>query len=192
LKNPPQQIDCINIQGVSGLIGITSCPGMQDDFHFIRGSERLIDDLNVIRNWGAHIVVTLLETSEIHALGVSELGKNVLALDMVWLHLPVRNMGLPDELVGEKWRSAVLCLCNLVRHGQRVAVHCKEGIGRAGLLAASMVMGLGVPAAEAIRMVRQARSGSLPLYAHEKYCHDLDFNKVREPASGLHNLHAFP
>lgn len=173
IRNPPLKIDTVRVKGVDGVIGITSCPGLRDDCIFDLYSDSLVNDLQSIRSWGADIVVTLLEESELYSLGVSDLSKYVLAMEMVWLHLPVRNMSVPDEDAEEKWRISILCLCNLLRQGQRVVVHCREGVGRAGLIAARLVIGLGVPAAEAVRTVQKARPGALLYNPHVRYCHSL-------------------
>ena len=92
---------------------------------------------------------------------------------MVWLHLPIRNAGLPDECFDEKWSTVLPCLGNLLREGQRLIIHCREGVGRSGLVAARLLIELGTPVDEAISRVRRARPGSLFLYSHEKYCHSL-------------------
>lgn len=173
LKNPPLVIDSIRIPGIKGMIGITSCPGMRDEFVFDLYGENLVDDIESIRAWGASVVVTLLEELELNALGVKELGKQVVALNMIWMHLPIRNMGVPDEAASDKWRRVIYCLCDLLRKGQRVVIHCKEGIGRAGIVAARLMIELGMHPADAISTVQKARPGSLQLYAHEKYCYSL-------------------
>ena len=173
LKNPPLTIDSIRIPGIKGIIGITSCPGMRDQFIFDLYSESLIDDVESIRAWGASVVVTLLVEHELNVLGVKELGKQVVAMNMIWMHLPIRNMGVPDEAASDKWRRVISCLCDLLRKGQRVVIHCKEGIGRAGLFVASLLVSLGMPVEEAMRTVRKARPGSLTLAVHEKYCRAL-------------------
>jgi len=171
-KTPPA-IDSIRIPGIDGVIGLTSCPGMRDDyFVFDLYNESLVNDLKVIRAWGAAAVVTLLEESELNLLGVRELGKYVIAHNMVWLHLPLRNLSGPQHL-GENWRGVVPCLCNLLRRGQRIVIHCKEGLCRAGLVAASLLIELGLPADEAISVVRKSRPGSLQLRSQEQYCHSL-------------------
>jgi len=188
VQNPPPLIDSVRAPGTEGMIGITSCPGLRDDFIFDLYSESLLDDLLAIRAWGAVVVVTLLEETELHALGVRDLGKHVVALNMIWLHLPVRNMGLPDERFDKKWREVLPCLRNLLQEGQRLIIHCKEGIGRAGVVTARLLVELGVPAVEAIRLVRKARPGSLMLYSHEKYCHGLDVGSAGEMAGDCRSL----
>lgn len=183
VKNPPKLIDSVRIPGVEGLIGITSCPGMREEYVFDLYSESLIDDLQALRAWGAVVVVTLLEDTELHSLGVRDLGKNIVALNMIWLHLPVHNMGLPDERFEDKWRVVAPCLCNLLQEGKRLVIHCREGIGRAGLVAVRLLLELGLAVDEAIRIVRKARPGSIMLASYEKYCYELAVAKV-EGAGG--------
>lgn len=173
VSTPTYLIDSIRIPGVAGEIGITFCPGIRDESTIDHNSERMVSDLRKVRAWGADVVVTLMETAELQALGVSDLGKNVLALDMVWFHRPLRNKEIPDELSNSKWRATLLCLCNLLRQGQWVVVHCDEGIGRAALVAFCLLLGLDVPVEEAIMMVRRARPGSLQLHSHVDYCRSL-------------------
>ena len=42
-----------------------------------------------------------------------------------------------------------------------MVVHCRGGLGRSGLVAASVLVALGHPSGEAIRIVRVAREGAL-------------------------------
>mgnify|MGYP003345722415 CR=1 FL=1 len=49
----------------------------------------------------------------------------------------------------------------LLRAGANVPVHCKGGLGRAGMMAARLLVELGQPADEAIRAVRRARPGAI-------------------------------
>jgi protein-tyrosine phosphatase len=150
---------------------------MREEYIFDLYSESLIDDLQSLRDWGASVVVTLLEESELHTLGVRDLGRNVVTLNMIWLHLPVHNMALPDERFDEKWRLVAPCLGELLQEGKRLIIHCKEGIGRAGLVAVRLLLELGVPVEEAIKLVRKARPGSLMLPSHEQYCYAADRGK---------------
>ncbi|CAN5345025.1 hypothetical protein BH24ACT19_BH24ACT19_17720 [soil metagenome] len=42
-----------------------------------------------------------------------------------------------------------------------VVVHCRGGLGRSGMFAASVLVVLGRPAGEAIKVVREAREGAI-------------------------------
>lgn len=186
MKKFPLLIDAVAIPGVKGVIGISSCPGMKDESScFDLYGESMIDDLLSIRNWGAVALVTLLEESEFSFLGVKDLPQRAVTLSLLWLHLPIRNLSIPDKSFEELWSWAGPRLCLLLREGQRVVIHCKEGIGRAGLVAARLLIELGTPPEEAIKAVQKARPGSLQLYSHEKYCQSLAFNRQNAAVDGL-------
>lgn len=169
LKNLPIMIDNIRIPGINGMIGISSCPGLRDDYVFDLYSESLVDDIQAIKGWGASVVMTLMDEVELQRLGVRDLGNNVTTLNMIWLHLPLHNLGLPDNRFDEKWKMVIPCLCNVLREGNRVLIHCREGIGRAALAAARLLLELGFTPEESIAMVRRARPGSLLLHSQEQY-----------------------
>lgn len=174
IKNLPLLIDPVSIPGVKGLIGISSCPGMKDESScFDLYGECMIDDLLTIRNWGAVALVTLLDESEFNSLGVKDLPMKAVSLNLLWLHLPIRNLGIPDDKFDEQWTWAGPRLNLILREGQRIVIHCKEGIGRAGLVAVRLMIELGMAPAQAIKAVQKARPGSLQLYSHEKYCYSL-------------------
>ena len=141
-RNLPLLIDTVTIPGVKGQIGITSCPGMKDEFCYLDTyAESLNDDLLTIRNWGAIALVTLLDGSELNTLGVKELSRKAMSHNLVWLHLPIRNLSIPDEKFDEQWAWAGPRLSQWLREGHRIVIHCKEGIGRAGVVAARVGAG---------------------------------------------------
>jgi ADP-ribosyl-[dinitrogen reductase] hydrolase len=181
MKNLPLLIDTLTIPGVPGQIGITSCPGMKDEFCCLDTyQESLNDDLLTIRNWGAIALVTLLDGSELTTLGVNELSGKAMSHNLVWIHLPIRNLCIPDEKFEEQWAWAGPRLNQWLREGHRIVIHCKEGIGRAGVVAARLMIEMGIHPAQAIKEVQKARPGSLQLYAHEKYCYSLAIDRQAE------------
>jgi protein-tyrosine phosphatase len=189
IKNLPLLIDTLVIPGVKGQIGITSCPGLKDECScFDHYGDSMTDDLLTIRNWGATTLVTLLEESELLALGVNDLPRKAIALNLLWIHLPIRNLSIPDEKFDIQWAWAGPRLAQWLREGQRIVIHCKEGIGRAGLIAARLMIELGTLPGNAIKTVQKARPGSLQLYSHEKYCYSLAFDrKVASPVGSPQN-----
>ena len=48
-----------------------------------------------------------------------------------------------------------------LRSGGDVLVHCKGGLGRAGMIAARLLVELGMAPEQAIREVRRARKGAI-------------------------------
>lgn len=164
----------VAIPGIKGLIGITACPGLKDETtRFSLYGERLINDLVAIHNWGAAALVTLLDDFELSTLGVKDLPNKAKQLNIQWRHLPIGTRDLPDDAFEEKWSLVGPQLHQLLQDGKRVVIHCKEGIGRSGLIAARMLIEFGVAPENAINMVKQARPGSLELQAHAEYCYSL-------------------
>src|SRR5262245_30581716 len=80
-----------------GRVGITLCPGKYDE-HAATGhwDRDLALDLDAIRDWGAAAVVTLLERKELTKLRVERLGEEVLRRNMLWFHLPIVDVSIPD------------------------------------------------------------------------------------------------
>lgn len=88
---------------------------------------------------------------------------------MLWLHLPIADVTAP----GAEWDAAWLAVRGRVHaeldRGGRVLVHCKGGLGRAGTVAARILIERGMAPEAAIRAVRQARPGAIERAAQELY-----------------------
>ena len=77
-------------------------------------------------------------------------------LPFAWLHLPMRNFGLPDDEAA--FRAGIEQLGNSLLAGQAVMLHCAAGMGRTGSAAACVLKRLGLPAHEALQRVRDPGS----------------------------------
>ena len=142
-----------------GLVGITLCPGKYDP-HGMNGiwARDLSLDLDVIRDWKAAAVVTLVEQHELTLLRVENLEEEVVRRGMRWVHLPIVDQSIPDAEFERRWRVAGDELCGLLRDRCNVLVHCRGGLGRAGTIAARLLIELGMEPAKAVEAVRDARS----------------------------------
>ena len=142
-----------------GRIGITLCPGKTQRSAMSGPWKRdLTEDLDAIRDWGAVGVVTLVTREEMECLKVPSLGKGVRSRQMEWWHLPIPDGHVPDEDFEARWVEAGAAIRKHLRFGRDVLVHCKGGLGRAGTIAARLMVELGTPPEDAIRLVRESRS----------------------------------
>jgi ADP-ribosyl-[dinitrogen reductase] hydrolase len=93
----PLRIAAVTAGSKFGRIGITFCPGKYDP-HAMSGEwdRDLALDLDVVREWGAAAVVTLLESKEFTLLRVECLGEEVLRRNMLWFHLPIADVSVPE------------------------------------------------------------------------------------------------
>jgi ADP-ribosyl-[dinitrogen reductase] hydrolase len=154
----PLQIAAVPAGPGYGCVGITFCPGKYDP-HAMSGywDRDLALDLDVIRHWGAAAVVTLMEAKELACLRVDRLGEGVISRGMRWFHLPIVDVSIPDAAFERKWDTAGRDLRTLLRDGRNVLVHCRGGLGRAGMIGTRLPVELGMQPETAIQEVRSRR-----------------------------------
>jgi ADP-ribosyl-[dinitrogen reductase] hydrolase len=158
----PLQIAIVQAQAGQGQIGITFCPGKkQSDAMTGAWNRDLSLDLDAVRAFNAAALISLIEHHEIEALGVSELGTEALSRHMDWLHLPIADVSVPGPEFERAWQVHGPGLRARIRDGFNVVVHCKGGLGRAGTIAARLLIELGVGPRDAVQRVRSVRPGAV-------------------------------
>ena len=166
----PLQIAAVEPQPGFGKIGITFCPGKKQPNAMTGGWDRDLGlDLDAVQAFGAAAVLTLIEEHEIRALGVENLGEQVAARHMEWLHMPIRDVSVPGADFEAAWREHAPGIRARLRHGFNVVIHCKGGLGRAGMIGARLLVELGSAPDEAIAAVRMVRPGAIETSAQETY-----------------------
>ena len=152
----PLRIDDLSLG--QGRIGITLCPGKKGVSAFGARWDRDLDlDVAAIRRWGAEAVLSLIEDQEFKFLDVSNLGAAVKSQDMVWFHVPIQDLGVPSDQFLEDWAKISAELHEILSRGGRVLIHCRGGLGRAGTVAALMLIERGWEPNAAINTVRSVR-----------------------------------
>jgi protein-tyrosine phosphatase len=118
-------------------------------------------DLDTIAAWGAKLVLTLVEPGELRALKVPHLGRIIQSRSIEWRHLPIADYSVPTEAFERQWAKYGREIRDLLRNGDDVLVHCKGGLGRAGMIAARLLVELGMDPDEAVSYVRRVRKGAI-------------------------------
>ena len=158
----PLEIAQVQANPAHGRIGITFCPGKHDRFaHTGAWARDLGLDLGAIQSWGAKLVLTLVEPAELKALGVPHLGQDVQSRGIAWRHLPIADYAIPSDDFERQWIATGREIRDLLRGGHDVLVHCKGGLGRAGMIAARLLAELRMDPDQAIAAVRRARKGAI-------------------------------
>ena len=158
----PLQIAEVRASPAHGRIGITFCPGKHDNAASTGAWARdLAADLDVVAAWGARLVLILVEPAELKALKVPHLGEEIRGRGLDWRHLPIADYSVPTEAFEKEWETHGREIRALLRSGGDVLVHCKGGLGRAGMIAAQLLVELGMAPEQAIREVRRARAGAI-------------------------------
>jgi ADP-ribosyl-[dinitrogen reductase] hydrolase len=168
-RNAPLRIAEIARPG-NGLIGVTFAPGKKQP-HALSGSHDrdLGTDLDAIGAWNAATVVTLVEDIELHELQIPHLGDEVRSRFMEWRHWPIRDGATPGPAFEQSWDANSARLRSLLACGANVLIHCKGGLGRAGMIAARLLVEMGMGPSEAIAAVRAARPGAVETRAQEEW-----------------------
>jgi len=166
----PLQIQIVTAPGAPGLIGMTLCPGRKGSSASCGAWDRdLATDLEAVRAWEPQVIVALLEEHEFAGLGIPEFRRRVAAAGLPWAFAPIPDGGVPDEAFLRTWDILGPRVRNVLRRGGRVLIHCRAGLGRTGLLAASLLVELGMAPQAAIDGVRAARRDTIETPAQETY-----------------------
>jgi protein-tyrosine phosphatase len=125
-----------------------------------RGGEWLGDEVSGWSQLGIDVVVSLLHQYEADELEISEEERLCVRHGISYHSFPIKDRGTPES------EPAFFALADevaaSVRQGSVVAVHCRAGIGRSGLLAGSVLLRLGIPASQVFAVLSRARGLSVP------------------------------
>lgn len=98
----PIRVDAVPVR--NGLLGLTFCPGKHgDSLNGAPWARDLDTDLHALRDWGASLILTLIEPHEFGLLRVPDLGARVAAQGMSWAHLPIRDVDVPAAPFRSGW-----------------------------------------------------------------------------------------
>jgi protein-tyrosine phosphatase len=125
-----------------------------------RGGDWLEDEIADWDREGVSTVVSLLTPDEERDLGLEGEANATSDRGIAFASLPIPDRGVP-ALPGQLEKTL-----NALEHdlssGKNVVVHCRQGIGRTGLVAACLLIANGWSAEAAIRRVSAARGVPVP------------------------------
>lgn len=114
----------------------------------------------VLRNAGLTKIVSLLDISEALAVGLEQEARYCNQKGLAFLHFPIPDFALPPNK--NEFVQLAKSLHKEIRSGEHMAVHCKAGIGRSGMLATSILIADGMQPELAFKTVSEARQISVP------------------------------
>lgn len=166
----PIRIDSISALPTWGLIGMSFCPG-KTQTNALSGNwvRNLNIDLERIRDWGATIVVTLMEAHELKDLKVEALPQMVEIKGMRWMHLPIKDQKAPDSKFMADWSHKGNIIKSELLAGNNVFIHCKGGLGRTGTIAACLLIEAGADNIDSITKIRSTRSRTIETKEQENF-----------------------
>ena len=115
--------------------------------------------LTQLLDWRPDLVVSLTPEAEMTQLGGRDLPHVLAAQGIGWLHLPVADFGTPppDATADAAWPALSAQIRARLAAGGRVAIHCRAGCGRTGMIVLRLMVESGESAAPALARLRAAR-----------------------------------
>jgi protein-tyrosine phosphatase len=125
-----------------------------------RGGDWMEDETRAWSRAGIDTVVSLLEPDETADLDLGNEEWACQAAGIRFVSLPIPDRGLPGSRIPVSALAADLA--GSIMAGQRVGVHCRQGVGRSAVVAACILIALGVDPAVALSRIATARGLPVP------------------------------
>jgi protein-tyrosine phosphatase len=125
-----------------------------------RGGDWLVDDTSAWRQAGIDVVVSLLEPEEEAQLVLEGEAAAAAVSGIDFRPLPIPDRGVPTS------RESVVELANEIldalEAGRNVAVHCRQGIGRSGMIVGGVLVAAGTDLGAALKTIKESRGLEVP------------------------------
>ena len=125
-----------------------------------RGGDWLDDEADGWRRAGLDVVVSLLEQEEAAQLQLTSEADIARSKGIQLISFPIPDRGVPASMPAAL--GLLQSLAKELEQGKNVAVHCRQGIGRSGLIATTLLVTSGIGVEKAIETVSAARGLAIP------------------------------
>jgi protein-tyrosine phosphatase len=125
-----------------------------------RGGEWIEDEAAGWRRAGLDTVVSLLENDEAAQLQLAHEREAAELKGIDFISFPIPDRGVPASMPAVI--SVLKRIVGALENGKNVAVHCRQSVGRSGLIAAGALIASGVGTDKAIDVVSTARGVTVP------------------------------
>jgi protein-tyrosine phosphatase len=125
-----------------------------------RGGDWLEDEIAGWRAAGVDVVASLLAPAESVDLLLTDEPDLAAAEGLRFYSLPIEDRDVPGS--DSEARRLITELTSALQMGRNVLIHCRQGIGRAGMIAAAVLNLVGIPVEEALRRISKARGLEVP------------------------------
>lgn len=152
--------DKLPLNNNAGLI-FTPCPGTKNT--------SIADAIATLKDAGATALITLMPTTELESLQVLDIAQHCKAAGLAWFHCPIADDHAPEQDFAAAWQVAAPQVHQQLIAGHQVAIHCKGGSGRTGLMAAQILYERGLAKDVVTSKIQALRPYALTLAPHVQY-----------------------
>ena len=125
-----------------------------------RGGEWLGEEIAGWRRVGVGLVLSLLESAEVRELELGAEQSLCTAEGIQFLSFPIPDRGTPAS--ARELTTVLVRIHGELLSGKAVAIHCRAGIGRTGLVAGCLLHMLQVPYEDIFHLLSRSRGLSVP------------------------------
>lgn len=141
-----------SMQGLpTGMVSIMARP---------RGGDWLIDEIKALRASGVDILVSLLTSTEVSELDLAEEAAFCHQQGIRYHSFAIRDRSIPP--FSDQTFSFLKQLEESLSEGKHLAFHCRQGLGRAVVMAASVLVLTGFTPEHAFDLLSHARGYQVP------------------------------
>ena len=122
--------------------------------------EWIEDEFSDIAKWGIGCIVSLLEHREAIDVGLGSEQQLAEKYGMRFVSYPIPDRGLPTSI--DAYLNFTKNLYHEAADGVNTVVHCRAGIGRAGIICAGVLLHCGYTPKDALERISQRRGVEVP------------------------------
>jgi protein-tyrosine phosphatase len=131
-----------------------------------RGGDWLLDEAKAIREAGVDVVISCLTPAEELELDLRDEAEYCQQQGIIYHSFPIIDRSVPPLSA-----NTINILEQLHMHlsqGKHIALHCRQGLGRSVLMAASLLVLSDIPPDQAFDLLSRARGCSVPETAEQR------------------------
>ena len=125
-----------------------------------RGGDWLEDEVEGWRKQGVDVVVSLLTESENEELDLQHEPRAARHGGLQFYSFPIQDRGVPTSISSAE--QLIRQLSSEIQQGKKFAIHCRQGIGRSSLIAATVLISQGEDLQRALTEIREVRGIEVP------------------------------
>ena len=144
--------DILTLENGAQLI-FTPCPGTKD--------AALTDSISTLKQAGTSMLITLMFDEEMEKNNATSLPIECEKQGVAWVQLPILDDAAPSQAFESQWAVQKANILAMINNQGTIAVHCKGGSGRTGLVIGLILLAFGWSGEKVIEEVQKIRPKSL-------------------------------
>lgn len=131
----------------------TPCPGTKD--------ASVVESISTLKEAGTNMLITLMFDEEMAKNDALTLPAECKGLGIEWVQLPILDDAAPNQAFESQWNAQKANILDVINNKGTIAVHCKGGSGRTGLVIGLILLAFGWSGEKVIEEVQKIRPKAL-------------------------------